>query len=153
MARDESAPMADRIAAGARLWETINRAKEALEPLKTDLRKEATRLLDNMPGVTTIEGTGMSRAVVTVPESKLKVVKGTDIKKLKKALGPTGFNALFEEGPYQVRSSTAAAYISNAPKAIQSLALAAITEAEGKPRVSFQFGGDVSPFDSKEDET
>jgi hypothetical protein len=140
-----------RVAAGARLWDLIKRAKAALEPLKDVLRLEARSKIEGT-GTVTLEGTGMTRAMVTIPESSLQIVKNTDMDALKKVLG-SAFDSIFEENVTYKCRSNATAHIRNLPRKEQSTVLAVVREDEGKPRVSFQFAGSdiLDPHsDSKE---
>jgi hypothetical protein len=140
-AKDPNLPLEVRVAAGARLWDQINHANAALEFLKADLRAEAKRKLNGEAGATTIEGTGMTRALVTVPEASLQILKGTNMAALKRELGPAVFSSMFEEVVTYKCRPTASARIHKLSTKEQSAVLTAVREVEGTPRVSLQFAG------------
>lgn len=143
IARDPRARLEDRIAAGARLWNLINEAEGALAPLKEHLRDEARAQLGNDPGSIHLEGSGMTRAVVTVPRPSYSVTKGTDMPALKQLLGPPVFDALFEEvTTYKVRGVPASGKIASLNPEARNAALAAITQADPTPRVAFKAAGE-----------
>ena len=142
VARDSSAPLEDRIAAGARLWNLIEEAEGALAPLKETLRAEARSRLGNTPGSETIEGTGMTRAVVTVPKPAYQVVKGADMNAVRAEIGEQAFSQLFEEvTSYKVRASGLNKVASLRPCQSQA-ALAVITQVDPTPRVAFKSAGE-----------
>lgn len=137
--KDPSLSLEARVAAGARLWDLIKRAQEALVPLKTDLRNKALESVSF--GSTTFDGEGMTRAVVTVPHPSLQVIKGTNMEALKQVLTPSAFDAIFEQvTTYKVKAD-AAVRIRKLPNKEQSAVFTVVQEVENKPRVSFQFGG------------
>jgi hypothetical protein len=154
-AKDPNLPLEVRIAAGARLWDVIKRANEALVPLKDELRNQA-KLKRKIPGTVVIEGTGMTRAMVTLPKSILQVSKKTDIAALKRSITPMVFSALFEETCTYECHPNIVRRISGLKKEVRSSVLSAIEEIEGTPRVSLQFAGSnlvdlgVGPDPSKE---
>lgn len=134
---DETQSLETRIAAGARLWDISNRAKKAIEPLKETLRVQ-TKRLNPRPGATTIEGEGMTRALVTVPEPTLVV---SDYALLKSILGDEIFKELFREHITYTPRPNAADLITHLPPRMQEMVFGVISEVEGTPRVSFQYGG------------
>ena len=140
-AKDPNQPLEVRVAAGARLWDQIKHAQEALEPLKVDLRIEARLRLNGATGVTTIEGTGMTRVLVTVPEASIQIIKDTNMVALKQKLGPVVFASMFEEVvTYKCKPAAAVRIHKLSPKD-QSAVFSAVKEVERTPRVSFQFAG------------
>lgn len=142
IARDPHARLEDRIAAGARLWNLINEAEGALAPLKEHLRDEARAQLGNDPGSIHLEGSGMTRAVVTVPRPSYSVTKVTDMPALKQLLG-AAFDGLFEEvTTYKVRGVPASGKIASLTPEARNAALAAITQADPTPRVAFKAAGE-----------
>ena len=143
VARDPRAPLEARIAAGARLWSLINEAEAALAPLKQSLREEARARLGNDPGSIHLDGTGMTRAVVTVPKASFAVAKGTDMPALKQLIGGEAFNALFEEvTTYKVRGVPASGKIASLSPQGASAALSAIVQVDPTPRVAFKSAGE-----------
>ena len=143
-ARDPNAPLEERIAAGARLWNLIEEAEAALSPLKASLREEARARLGNDPGAVHLDGEGMTRAVVTVPRPSYTVAKGTDMPAVKQLLGPAAFEALFEEVvSYKVRASTInAGKIASLNPSARDAALSVIVQVDPTPRVAFKSAGD-----------
>lgn len=152
VAGDPTQPLETRIAAGARLWDFINQARSVLETLKESLRAEAVNRLGGVPGQTIIEGTGLSRASVTVPPSRFQIVKGADMKSLKLSLGPPIFSSIFSEtAQFEVRPQ-AIQEIGNLSPTAQAATMKAIEQVELKPRVSFQFAGEgVTGFAQEDD--
>lgn len=152
-ASDPNLPLEVRVAAGARLWDILARAQKAVDSLKPALRMEARTKIQGA-GSTTIEGTGMTRALVTIPESSLQVIKDANMTVLKRLLGGR-FTHLFEESvTYKVRPNIEHS-IQKLNSKEQAAVFAAIREVEGTPRVSFQFAGAnllelSSPPDEKE---
>lgn len=144
VARDPRASLEERIAAGARLWSLIEEAEAALAPLKEDLRAEGRSRLGGVPGSTHIDGTGMTRAVVTVPKPSYAVAKGTDMAALKQLIGSDAFAALFEEVlTYKVRTTAnAGSVVAGLPPPASSAALAAIAQVDPTPRVAFKSAGE-----------
>jgi len=140
-AKDPNQPLEVRVAAGARLWDQIKHAQAALEPLKADLRTEAKLRLNGATGATTIEGTGMTRVLVTVPEASLQIIKDTNMASLKQELGPAVFASMFEEVITYKCKPAAAVRIHKLSSKDQSAVFSAVREVEGTPRVSFQFAG------------
>jgi len=135
-----SLSLAERIAAGARLWDISNRTKKAMEPLKELLRQQAKQLLPK-PGATTIEGEGMTRALITIPDPALSVSRESDYAVLKNLLGDETFRELFKETTtYQPRAG-AKAVIAALPPDLRNKVFEVVQEEEGTPRVSFQYGG------------
>jgi hypothetical protein len=142
VARDPLAPLEDRIAAGARLWSLIEEAESALAPLKASLRDEARARLGNDPGSVHIDGTGMTRVVVTVPRPTYSVAKGTDMHAVKQTLG-SAFDLFFEEvTTYKVRGVPNTGKIASLNPEARNVALAAITQADPTPRVAFKSAGE-----------
>lgn len=139
VARDPRAPLEERIAAGARLWNLIEEAEAALAPLKQSLRDEARARLGNDPGSIHLEGDGMTRAVVTVPKPSYTVAKGADMSAVKQLLG-AAFDSFFEEVvTYKVRSSTInAGKIASLNPTARDTALSVIVQADPTPRVAFK---------------
>jgi len=143
IARDPRAPLEARIAAGARLWSLINEAEEALAPLKQSLREEARARLGNDPGSIHLDGTGMTRAVVTVPKASFTVAKGTDMPALKQLIGSETFSALFEEvTTYKVKGVPNTGKIAHLDSRGVSAALSAIVQVDPTPRVAFKSAGE-----------
>ena len=138
--QDGSLSLAERIAAGARLWDISNRTKKAMEPLKELLRAQAKRLLPK-PGATTIEGEGMTIALVTIPNPALAVTKESDYAVLKKLVGDEVFRDLFKETTTYAPRPGATALITALPPDVRSKVFEVVHEVEGTPRVSFQYGG------------
>ena len=137
---DERVPLAERIASGARLWDLVNSAKKALEPLKDALRAEARRVLGG-PGAHTLEGSGMTRAVVTIPDPALTILRETDYTALRASLGDAAFRDLFEETiSYKLRPN-ATGRIASLPPDLQGKVFEVVRETDGTPRVSFQYAG------------
>ena len=142
VARDTSAPLEARVAAGARLWDLIEKAGDALAPLKEMLRAEGRARLGNTPGSEVIEGTGMTRAVVTVPKPSYQVAKGADMSAVRAEIGEQAFAQLFEEvTTYKVRASNLNKIASLHPGQSQA-ALAVITQVDPTPRVAFKSAGE-----------
>jgi len=140
IARDLRVPLAERIAAGSRLWDLADRAKKSIEVLKKTLRVEARKNLRGATGAVTLEGSGMTRAVVTF-ETFLEVVEGTDYDALRGALGEA-FGDLFEkEVRYKLRPGVTER-IRSLPPNLQNKVFEVLREVEGTPRVSLQFGGE-----------
>ena len=136
---DPSIPLELRVAAGARLWDISRRAKSALDSLKSVLRTEAMERL-GCAGVVTIEGVGMTRALVTIPESTLAIKNANCFPKLKHTLGKQ-FASLFEEVTvYRCRPDIKFSIALLQPQD-RTAVLSEVQEIEGMPRVSFQFAG------------
>lgn len=152
-ASDSSLSLEVRIAAGARLWDVLARAQKAVDLLKPALRMEARAKIQGA-GSTTIEGTGMTRAIITIPESSLQIVKDADMAALKRMLG-NKFAPMFEERvTYKCRPNIEQ-NIQRLNSKDQAAVFAVVKEVEGTPRVSFQFAGanllEIStPSDEKE---
>lgn len=143
VARDPRAPLEERIAAGARLWALIENAEAALAPLKEALREEGRSRLGGVPGSTHIDGTGMTRAVVTVPKPSYAVAKGTDMSALKQLIGAEAFAALFEEVlTYKVKAAPNLTKVASLSPQGSNAALAAITQVDPTPRVAFKSAGE-----------
>jgi hypothetical protein len=142
IARDPRARLEDRIAAGARLWNLINEAESALAPLKMVLRDEARARLGSDPGSIHLEGSGMTRAVVTVPKPSYAVAKGTDMIAVKQLLG-AAFDLFFEEiTTYKVRGVPNTGKIASLNPEDRNTALSAICQVDPTPRVSFKSAGE-----------
>lgn len=138
--RDSCAPLAARIAAGARLWDLCGQADLALAPLKVLLREQARVSLNAQPGSHTFEGDGMTRAIVTVPKPMFKLIAGTDIPALKLALGAS-FDHLFEEvTTYKVRQ-TALTKVASMGASPRELVLSVLVQDEPTPRVALRSAG------------
>ena len=143
LARDPRASLEERIAAGARLWSLIEEAEAALVPLKEDLRAEGRSRLGGAPGSTHLDGTGMTRAVVTVPKPSYAVAKGTDMPALKQLIGGEVFNAIFEEVvTYKVKTAPNLTKVASLSPQGSNAALAAIIQVDPTPRVAFKSAGE-----------
>ena len=141
IATDPDRPLPERIAAGARLWASIQSSNAALDVLKEHLRKEALKT-QKTPGTVTIEGEGLSRALVVVPPPTLSLKKGADPSTHRSDFGRS-FALIFAPVPGAWKLKTnAEAILLRLPKPLQTLAFRLIEESEPKPRVYFESAGE-----------
>jgi hypothetical protein len=137
---DPTRTIEERVAAGARLWDSINTANAALEVLKGDLRKLAVSKGKGEAGTITFEGAGMTRAIVTTPLPNLYLKKGKNPAPLAAKLG-ANFGRIFRESKTWVVRENAGAIFARLPRKLQEALLDVLGEDSGKPRVTFQYGG------------
>jgi len=135
---DPTRTISERVAAGARLWDSINTANAALEVLKTDLRKIASK--SGEAGTVTFEGDGLTRAFVITPLPALYLKKGKNPAPLAGKLG-ANFGRIFRESKTWVVRENASAIFARLPRKLQEALLDVLGEDAGKPRVTFQYGG------------
>lgn len=139
IATDPTRTVEERVAAGARLWDSVNSAEAALEVLKTDLRKLALAK-KGAPGTVLFEGEGMTRATVVIPPPALLLKKGANPAMLATKLG-ANFGRIFGETKSWTIRENAAAIFARLPRNLQETLFGVLVEDQGKPRVSFQYGG------------
>lgn len=89
---DPSAPLPDKIAAAAVLWDFIDRSTKVLERFKAEVRVAAAE--SKLP-VVTLNGTGMSQCKVVFPGPTLKLNDPFDAAAARRVLGPF-FDPIFE---------------------------------------------------------
>jgi len=82
----EGQPVEDQVEIGAALWAVTERATQAMEQAKKDIRDEAVEQLGG-PGTHTFNGNGTTQALVTIPNPSLKLQKDADVELLQKILG------------------------------------------------------------------
>ena len=120
---------------------------DVLEPLKEALRSVARGDLVSEDGVVELEGVSESddllgRVTVTFPASTVKLNKGADIDRLRRALGPR-FSDYFEEATAYTprkdfKARTAAALLSPEAAAEVRVAMASVKVIDPTPRVGFK---------------
>lgn len=91
----EGQPVEEQVEVGAALWAVYERASQAMETAKKDLREAALEKLGG-PGAHTFNGTGATEAMVTIPNPSLRLQKDADVALLKKVLGGD-FGRYFDE--------------------------------------------------------
>jgi hypothetical protein len=131
---EERLSLKDQVELGQILWRVINRAQEALEPLKDSLREEGQERQGVTPGRQFLSGRSRnSRCTVTIPPPSIKLRSDVDIGALRKALGHD-FEAFFNVvvTPRREFADRAA----ERPDLLQELTKAVDTVTD-KPRVSF----------------
>jgi hypothetical protein len=89
---DPNAPISDKIAAAAVLWELIDAATKALEPFKAEVR--AVAVSSGQP-VVTLNGTGMSQCKVVVPGPTLRLTEEFSVDGARRATG-SFFDNIFD---------------------------------------------------------
>lgn len=131
-----AAPLEERIELGLILWQTINKARKAIGPVKSDLREHALRIRDGQCSQVCITGHGTARCRVVIPEPTLRLREDADIAQLKTVLGD-GFNAIFEERTrYLPRKEALNQRLSlRTGSAAQELLLNSLRQYEPTPRV------------------
>lgn len=134
---DLTVPIRTRIQMGTELWRARTLIEQALEPLKANLREEALESLEGTPGSSTIEGEGLTQAVVTVlpPTMKLRG-EGLTIAEAQEALGPD-FDRVFRV----ILRPEANVFLHTLPPKAQSYLAKVLDQAKETPRVSLQSMG------------
>ena len=125
----------DQVEVGYWLWEVSHDLSETLEPVKDNLRGEASERLQNSPGTEFLSGHGRnSRCWVTIPEPAVKVRSDASVQRLKELLGDD-FDTFFEVVQKARRGFADKA--AETPKHLSTLA-SAVDTVSAKPRVTFK---------------
>ena len=136
---DPTQPLPERIAAGARLWDSIQAHNAALDLLKEDLRKLALQT-QKTPGTVTVDGEGLSRALIVIQPPNLSLKKGADPAAYRADFGRS-FALLFSETKGWKLKPNAEAILLRLPRPLQTLVFRLVEESELKPRVYFESAG------------
>lgn len=136
---DPTQPISVRIEAGTRVFQAIEEAQKALEPLKEDIRAIARKGMEATGhNVQVLIGDNLTRAVVTFPAQGPTVKKGADLWGLRKTLGSTTFLTLFEETRVFKLQPNIEKILTKLPTWAQEHVLQVLHTDEGTPRVSLQ---------------
>ena len=115
----------------------VNIATKALDDVKRRLREEALAQLNNQPGTVALDGTALGKVNVTVPPTRFRIVKGTNVEQLQVDLGAE-FDAYFEaKVDYKLRPALKDGIPKTASEDEKDVLLNALESFSGTPRVSF----------------
>jgi len=129
---------ADRASAALTLAREAERLEALVASAKTALRSLAVDRLGSTPGVVVLDAPTGGSVAVTVPRPSLRVTGKREA--LQAALGPL-YGLLFEERVTVAPRADFRDVVANGvhDEAIKEIALRAVEEVEGTPRVSFRF--------------
>lgn len=136
---DSSLTLEERIARAAYLSDLSDRIRNALEPLREELRAVAeTRAEDPV----ILSGTGMTRATVAKPVPTIELSPGVTLVELKALLGDR-FDSLFTVQERVISRKTTRMLLTKLPQDLKMKVFAALKEKDNRGRISFQYGGNL----------
>ena len=127
-----------KIEVGSLLWDLSNAIDKVMKGIKSAAREEAWDELGGAVGSTTLTGTDLGEATVTIPKATLQLPKGKNVDDIKAAIGGD-FSLFFsEETVYKPRPEFEERLKQVQNALHKQILIDAIERKEPTPRVSFK---------------